>query len=157
MIQMPEIWQFYSKIYCINSWLCIAEIEFTMPLKSKRQSFDNNDTVSDTQDSMSQQFSEDSNLADVTQVEDDDDPASEEWLQSMGVNADDIKRINYTQVKIYNFLSETYLQTTLIFSWTELNFFIARYIHKNHNEDKNKQYFSKLINRNADFHFFMLL
>lgn len=70
-----------------------------MPLKNKRLSLDGTDIGYDTQDSVSQQLSEDSNLTDSVQADDDDDdPANEEWLQSMGVNADDIKRFNYTQV-----------------------------------------------------------
>lgn len=70
-----------------------------MPLKNKRQSYEgtSSDTGYDTQDSGSLQPSEDS-LMDGPQVDDDDDPASEEWLQSMGIHADDIKQINYMQV-----------------------------------------------------------
>lgn len=71
-----------------------------MPLKNKRQSLDGTDSSYDTQDSISQQLSEDSNIESSQIDDDDDDPSNEEWLQSMGINADDIKKINYTQVII---------------------------------------------------------
>lgn len=34
-------------------------------------------------------------------VDDDEEPPDEEWLSSMGVNAEDIKQINYTQVRYF--------------------------------------------------------
>lgn len=91
---------FFLKEHLLIFNSVILEIEFTMPLRNKRQSYDGTsiDTGYDTQDSsISQQQSEDSLMSATDQL-DDDDPADEEWLHSMGVNADDIKQINYTQV-----------------------------------------------------------
>ncbi|EEZ98590.1 protein downstream neighbor of son homolog [Tribolium castaneum] len=60
------------------------DIEFKMPLKKKRTS----DQGYETFDSATGESPEDEESPD------------EQWLQSMGINADDIKQINYTQAKI---------------------------------------------------------
>lgn len=60
------------------------EIEFTMPLKKGR--------CSGNSDSLNSSKNED---ADDAQ---EDEDADEEWLESMGINREDIKQINYTQV-----------------------------------------------------------
>ncbi|KAJ3665466.1 hypothetical protein Zmor_000959 [Zophobas morio] len=65
------------------------EIEFTMPLKKKR----NSDQGYETLDSGVGESAGDSAF-------DEEESPDEQWLQSMGVNADDIKQINYTQAKI---------------------------------------------------------
>ncbi|GLV38678.1 humpty dumpty [Carabus blaptoides fortunei] len=79
------------------------DIAFTMPLKNKHRSTDGSvlDLGYDTLDSASQVSLEESACAsDATLADDDDEPPDEQWLESMGVNAEDIKRINYTQAKI---------------------------------------------------------
>lgn len=58
------------------------EIEFTMPLKKKIE-------VDAGYDSL-----------DSKKEEDEDETTDEDWLESMGINKEDIKKINYTQAKI---------------------------------------------------------
>ncbi|CAH0553968.1 unnamed protein product [Brassicogethes aeneus] len=63
------------------------DIEFTMPLKKKRTS----DVGYETQDS------EES----VKNIDEEEEATpDEQWMKSMGINAEDIKQINYTQAKI---------------------------------------------------------
>lgn len=62
------------------------EIEFTMPLKKGRYS----DLGYESLDSTYTTESDAENL--------EDESPDDEWLQSMGINAEDIKQINYTQV-----------------------------------------------------------
>lgn len=68
------------------------DIEFKMPLKKARSS----DSGYDTLDSISE--GSDSVLNDG--IDDDEEP-DEEWLKDMGISAEDIKKINYTQVYLY--------------------------------------------------------
>lgn len=67
------------------------EIEYTMPLKPRRLSDQGYDTCNSTISTQSLEEAEDN-------LENDDEPPDEQWLQSMGINAEDIKQINYTQV-----------------------------------------------------------
>ncbi|KAJ8984725.1 hypothetical protein NQ317_004989 [Molorchus minor] len=68
------------------------EIEFSMPLKKKRNSDLGYETL-------------DSTVSEAT-MDDEDDPLEDEeapgeqWLKSMGINSEDIKQINYTQEKL---------------------------------------------------------
>ncbi|CAH1995835.1 unnamed protein product [Acanthoscelides obtectus] len=66
------------------------EIEFTMPLKNKR----NSDQGYDTWDS------QETENGDVAGEDDEDDPVEEGWLKSLGVNEKDIKQINYAQDRL---------------------------------------------------------
>lgn len=68
------------------------EIEYKMPLKSKRLSDQGYDTGDSTISSQSSEIPEED------QEKEDDEPPDEQWLHSMGINAEDIKQINYTQV-----------------------------------------------------------
>ncbi|CAG9815270.1 unnamed protein product [Phaedon cochleariae] len=61
------------------------EIDFTMPLKKKRDS----DGGYETLDSVA-----------GDKLEGEEEEAPESWLKSMGINEDDIKQINYTQEKL---------------------------------------------------------
>lgn len=64
------------------------EIEYRMPLKSKRSS----DLGYETADSTL-------TLDNVgEEVDEEEEEPDDEWMQSMGINAEDIKRINLTQV-----------------------------------------------------------
>ncbi|XP_044258415.1 protein downstream neighbor of son homolog [Tribolium madens] len=63
------------------------DIEFRMPLKKKRTSDQGYETW-------------DSTTGELEVAPDDEESPDEQWLQSMGINADDIKQINYTQAKI---------------------------------------------------------
>ncbi|KAJ8933632.1 hypothetical protein NQ314_013895 [Rhamnusium bicolor] len=67
-------------------------IDFTMPLKKKRTSDQGYDTLDST---VSDQMGDE----EIESLEEEEAP-DEDWLQSMGVNAEDIKQINYTQEKI---------------------------------------------------------
>lgn len=69
------------------------EIEFKMPLKSKRLS----DHGYETADSVLCE-SEQTNDA----LDDEEEEPDDEWMQSMGINAEDIRKINLTQTKIAN-------------------------------------------------------
>lgn len=84
--------------------MCVlTDIAFTMPLKNKRRTSDGSvlDLGYDTLDSTSQVSPEQPACSpDAALVDDEDEPPDEQWLESMGVNAEDIKRINYTQAKI---------------------------------------------------------
>ncbi|KAF2898864.1 hypothetical protein ILUMI_07322 [Ignelater luminosus] len=63
------------------------DIDFIMPLKSRRtsdQMQDGNDTTETVESAAAEE----------------DEGADEKWLQSMGINAEDIKQINYTQARI---------------------------------------------------------
>jgi hypothetical protein len=64
------------------------EIEFSMPLKKKRTSDQGYETL-------------DSTTGDLIEAnaEDEEESPDEQWLKSMGINAEDIKQINYTQVR----------------------------------------------------------
>ncbi|RZC36899.1 hypothetical protein BDFB_001233 [Asbolus verrucosus] len=62
------------------------DIEFTMPLKKKRMSDQGYETL-------------DGESTENALVDEEESP-DEQWLESMGINADDIKQINYTQAKI---------------------------------------------------------
>lgn len=70
------------------------EIEYKMPLKSKRLSDHGYETSDST---LSTQNSE--NLCE--ELDDDEEEPDDEWMQSMGLNAEDIKKINLTQVSLY--------------------------------------------------------
>lgn len=65
--------------------LCQEQIEYTLPLKNRTffdqvgRSYDSEQTSSEV---------------------DDDEPPDDDWLQSMGIDAEDIKQINYTQVML---------------------------------------------------------
>lgn len=73
-----------------------------MPLKSKRRSSEGTvDHGYDTLDSSSQINTEESSasMQDSAPMED-DDPPDDRWLESLGVNAEEIRKINYTQVHL---------------------------------------------------------
>ncbi|VEN62585.1 unnamed protein product, partial [Callosobruchus maculatus] len=71
--------------------LRLEEIEFTMPLKKKRDS----DQGYETWDS------EEIGNPEIGKEDDDEDGQVEEgWLKSLGINENDIKQINYTQVHL---------------------------------------------------------
>lgn len=74
------------------------EIEFTMPLKKQRLS----DQGFETQDSARSDSGQGNSV-------DDDEIPDEQWMQSMGINAEDIKQINYTQVSTRLFFVDRYL------------------------------------------------
>lgn len=78
------------------------EIEYKMPLKSKRLSDHGYDTADST---LSTQTSD--HLSE--EVDDDEEETDDEWMQSMGINAEDIKRINLTQVSFNNVLANVLL------------------------------------------------
>lgn len=65
------------------------EIEYKMPLKNKRLSDQGYETA-------------DSTLTCDNTIDDDEEEPDDEWMQSMGINEEDIKRINSTQAKITN-------------------------------------------------------
>lgn len=69
------------------------EIEYKMPLRSKRLSDPGYETADST---LSTQISDNMGENDIDEEEELDD----EWMQSMGINAEDIKRINYVQVSL---------------------------------------------------------
>lgn len=73
------------------------EIEYSMPLKLKRLSDQGYDTGDST---FGSQLSEGPDLEENEEKEEDDEPPDEQWLHSMGINAEDIKQINYSQVCI---------------------------------------------------------
>lgn len=64
------------------------DIDFTMPLKKKRTS----DLGYETDSTVSEQ------AGDCEKETLEEEEAPEHWLKSMGINAEDIKQINYTQV-----------------------------------------------------------
>lgn len=71
-----------------------AEIEYSMPLKPKRLS----DQGYETNDSLLGSQSEEN---DIENDVDDDETPDEQWLESMGIKTEDIRKINYTQVLIF--------------------------------------------------------
>ncbi|GJQ69545.1 hypothetical protein Trydic_g6644 [Trypoxylus dichotomus] len=71
------------------------DIEFKMPLKKSRSSDQGYDTLDSTRSSTSE--GTDSILNDGI---DEDETTNEEWMKDMGISAEDIRKINYTQAKI---------------------------------------------------------
>lgn len=57
------------------------EIEYTMPLKKRRESEQDNESFDSNEEEMNEQ-----------------DPTDDNWLKTLGVNDDDIKQFSYTQV-----------------------------------------------------------
>lgn len=69
------------------------DIEFTMPLKKQRVS----DQGYDTLDSTVSELEAEENKKQIEEEEEEEE-TPDVWLKQMGINADDIKQINYTQV-----------------------------------------------------------
>lgn len=69
------------------------EIEYKMPLKSTRLSDHGYETADSTLSTQTFDNSEENEV-------EDEEEADDEWMQSMGINAEDIKRINYIQVRL---------------------------------------------------------
>lgn len=67
-----------------------------MPLKTKNRTSDG--TLDSGYDSSSQIVLEDTPTATDNPVEDEDETPDDQWLRSLGVNAEEIKKINNTQV-----------------------------------------------------------
>lgn len=70
------------------------EVEFSMPLRNKKDDLFGSESV----------LKDDEALElvdrDAKEFVDEDDTPDEEWLRTMGINAEDIKQINYTQARI---------------------------------------------------------
>lgn len=70
------------------------DIEFTMPLKISKLTDTNKDIEKTKNDNTEEK--EERNI-------DEDEQPDEKWLESMGINVEDIKHINYTQVMFENY------------------------------------------------------
>lgn len=79
--------------------MCFSDIEFSMPLKRNEKT--KSPVTNDSQDTgyASLDLGEDSNEKNPN-VNDDDD--TDEWLQTIGIEEDQIKKLNSNQVRFVN-------------------------------------------------------